>query len=107
MEKYNFKLLTLAAVLALYNCAYRGTIEDMCEYLGEDKNEEAIITAIEQLEKKRGPFQRFGYNKASEINGEIEDLKAKQEKILNSIHISIKDKSRDRAKFLYLFFNTT
>ena len=52
MEKYNFKLLTLAAVLALYNCAYRGTIEDMCEYLGEDKNEEAIITAIEQLEKK-------------------------------------------------------
>ena len=52
MEKYNFKLLTLAAVLALYNCAYRGTIEDMCEYLSEDKNEEAIITAIEQLEKK-------------------------------------------------------
>ena len=52
MEKYNFKLLTLAAVLALYNCAYRGTIEDMCEYLGEDKNKEAIITAIEQLEKK-------------------------------------------------------
>lgn len=48
----DFKLLTLAAVLALYNCAYRGTIEDMCEYLGEDKNEEAIITAIEQLEKK-------------------------------------------------------
>ena len=52
MEKYNFKLLTLAAVLALYNCAYRGTIEDMCEYLGEGKNKEAIITAIEQLEKK-------------------------------------------------------
>ena len=48
----DFKLLTLAAVLALYNCAYRGTIEDLCEYLGEDKNEEAIITAIEQLEKK-------------------------------------------------------
>lgn len=48
----DFKLLTLAAVLALYNCAYRGTIEDMCEYLGEDKNKEEIITAIEQLEKK-------------------------------------------------------
>ena len=42
-----------------------------------------INEQIEQLEKKRGPFQRFGYNKASEINGEIEDLKAKQEKILN------------------------
>ena len=52
MEKYNFKLLTLAAVLARYNCAYRGTIEDMCEYLSEDKNKEAIITAIEQLGKK-------------------------------------------------------
>lgn len=42
-----------------------------------------INEQIEQLEKKRGPFQRYGYNKASEINGEIEDLKAKQEKILN------------------------
>ena len=42
-----------------------------------------INEQIEQLEKKRGASQRYGYNKVSEINGEIEDLKAKQEKILN------------------------
>lgn len=42
-----------------------------------------INEQIEQLEKKRGASQRYGYNKVSEINGEIEDLKAKQEKISN------------------------
>lgn len=55
LEKYNFKLLTLVAVLAQNHLAYRGTIAEMCEYLGVDnqtKNRRAITTAIEQLEKK-------------------------------------------------------
>ena len=55
LEKYNFKLLTLVAVLAQNHLAYRGTVAEMCEYLGIDnqtKNRRAITTAIEQLEKK-------------------------------------------------------
>ena len=55
LEKYNFKLLTLVAVLAQNHLAYRGTVAEMCEYLGVDnqtKNRKAITTAIEQLEKK-------------------------------------------------------
>ena len=55
LEKYNFKLLTLVAVLAQNHLAYRGTVAEMCEYLGVDnqtKNRRAITTAITQLEKK-------------------------------------------------------
>ena len=55
LEKYNFKLLTLVAVLAQNHLAYRGTVAEMCEYLGVDnqtKNRRAITSAIEQLEKK-------------------------------------------------------
>lgn len=55
LEKYNFKLLTLVAVLAQNHLAYRGTVAEMCEYLGVDnqtRNRRAITTAIEQLEKK-------------------------------------------------------
>ena len=55
LEKNNFKLLTLVAVLAQNHLAYRGTVAEMCEYLGVDnqtKNRRAITTAIEQLEKK-------------------------------------------------------
>lgn len=55
LEKYNFKLLTLVAVLAQNHLAYRGTVAEMCEYLGVDnqtKNRKAITTAITQLEKK-------------------------------------------------------
>ena len=55
LEKYNFKLLTLVAVLAQNHLAYRGTVAEMCNYLGVDnqtKNRKAITTAIAQLEKK-------------------------------------------------------
>ena len=55
LEKYNFKLLTLVAVLAQNHLAYRGTVAEMCDYLGVDnqtKNRKAITTAITQLEKK-------------------------------------------------------
>ena len=55
LEKYNFKLLTLVAVLAQNHLAYRGTVAEMCEYLGvanQTKNRKAITTAIAQLEKK-------------------------------------------------------
>ena len=55
LEKYNFKLLTLVAVLAQNHLAYRGTVAEMCEYLGinnQTKNRKAITTAITQLEKK-------------------------------------------------------
>ena len=55
LEKYNFKLLTLVAVLAQNHLAYRGTVAEMCDYLGIDnqtKNRRAITTAIAQLEEK-------------------------------------------------------
>ena len=55
LEKYNFKLLTLVAVLAQNHLAYRGTVAEMCDYLGinnQTKNRRAITTAIAQLEKK-------------------------------------------------------
>ena len=55
LEKYNFKLLTLVAVLAQNHLAYRGTVAEMCDYLGIDnqtKNRRAITTAITQLEEK-------------------------------------------------------
>lgn len=55
MEKYNFKLLTLVAVLAQNHLAYRGTVAEMCDYLGinnQTKNRRAITTAIAQLEEK-------------------------------------------------------
>ena len=55
LEKYNFKLLTLVAVLAQNHLAYRGTVAEMCEYLGianQTKNRKAITTAIAQLESK-------------------------------------------------------
>ena len=55
LEKYNFKLLTLVAVLAQNHLAYRGTVAEMCDYLGVDnqtRNRRAITTAIAQLESK-------------------------------------------------------
>ena len=55
LEKYNFKLLTLVAVLAQNHLAYRGTVAEMCDYLGinnQTKNRRAITTAIAQLEEK-------------------------------------------------------
>ena len=55
LEKYNFKLLTLVAVLAQNHLAYRGTVAEMCDYLGinnQTKNRKAITTAIAQLEEK-------------------------------------------------------
>lgn len=55
LEKYNFKLLTLVAVLAQNHLAYRGTVAEMCDYLGianQTKNRKAITTAIAQLESK-------------------------------------------------------
>ena len=55
LEKYNFKLLTLVAVLAQNHLAYWGTVAEMCDYLGIDnqtKNRRAITTAIAQLEEK-------------------------------------------------------
>lgn len=55
LEKYNFKLLTLVAVLAQNHLAYRGTVAEMCDYLGIDnqtKNRRAITAAIAQLEEK-------------------------------------------------------
>lgn len=55
LEKYNFKLLTLVSVLAQNHLAYRGTVADMCQYLGvanQTKNRKAITEAIAHLEGK-------------------------------------------------------
>lgn len=56
MEKYDFKILTLIAVLAENKLAYRGKIKDMCEFLGvaagNSRTNRAIKDAIEKLEKE-------------------------------------------------------
>lgn len=56
MEKYDFKILTLMAVLAESNLAYRGKIKDMCDFLGvktgQSRTNKAIKEAIDKLEKE-------------------------------------------------------
>jgi len=53
-QKYEFKILTLIAVLADNNLAYRGTLKDMCEFFGvkpgDSKNNNNIKAAIDKLE---------------------------------------------------------
>lgn len=53
-EAYEFKILTLIAVLADQNLAYRGTLKDMCEFFGvrsgDSRNNNNIKSAIEALE---------------------------------------------------------
>lgn len=56
MEKYDFKILTLIAVLAEEKLAYRGKIKDMCEYFGvasgNSRTNKAIKDAIDKLEQE-------------------------------------------------------
>ncbi len=53
-EKYQFKLLALLAVLADNHLAYRGTLTDMCEFLGvtsrNSRTNQKIMEAISVLE---------------------------------------------------------
>lgn len=53
-QKYEFKILTLIAVLADNNLAYRGTLKDMCEFFGvepgDSRNNGNIKAAIYKLE---------------------------------------------------------
>ena len=53
-QKYEFKILTLIAVLADNNLAYRGTLKDMCEFFGvkpgDSTNNKNIKAAIDKLE---------------------------------------------------------
>ena len=53
-QKYEFKILTLIAVLADNNLAYRGTLKDMCEFFGvksgDSRNNSQIKAAIAKLE---------------------------------------------------------
>lgn len=53
-QKYEFKILTLIAVLADNNLAYRGTLKDMCEFFGvksgDSRNNANIKAAIQKLE---------------------------------------------------------
>lgn len=52
---YQFKILVMVAVLAENHLAYRGTIKDMCEFLGvknETRNRRNIETAIKELENE-------------------------------------------------------
>lgn len=54
-QKYEFKILTLIAVLADNNLAYRGTLKDMCEFFGvaagDTRNNHNIKAAIDKLEE--------------------------------------------------------
>ena len=59
IEDYQFKILILVTVLAQNNLAYRGTLTNMCEWLGianAPKNTKGIKEAIEELEKKQYIF---------------------------------------------------
>jgi len=53
-QKYEFKILTLIAVLADNNLAYRGTLKDMCEFFGvkpgDSRTNNQIKAAITKLE---------------------------------------------------------
>ncbi len=54
-EKYQFKLLALLAVLADSHLAYRGTLADMCDFLGvgssNSRTNKKIRAAIDALEE--------------------------------------------------------
>ena len=56
-EDYQFKLLALVAVLANSNLAYRGTLADMCNFLGvsngNSRTNKKIRDAIEALEQDK------------------------------------------------------
>ena len=57
LEKYNFKLLTLVAVLAQNHLAYRGTVAEMCDYLGianQTKNRKTGPCPVFFIEHIRG-----------------------------------------------------
>ena len=53
VEKFEFKLLTLITVLADNHLAYRGTLSDMCSFLGlatrNSRTNQAIKAAILNL----------------------------------------------------------
>lgn len=53
VEKLEFKLLTLITVLADNHLAYRGTLSDMCSFLGlatrNSRTNQAIKAAIQNL----------------------------------------------------------
>jgi len=54
-QKYEFKILTLIAVLADNHLAYRGTLKDMCEFFGvkpgDSRTNMQIKAAIAKLEE--------------------------------------------------------
>lgn len=59
IENYQFKILILASVLAENSLAYRGTLTNMCEWLGIEnapKNTKQIKEAIEELANKEYIF---------------------------------------------------
>ena len=67
IEDYQFKILLLTSFLAENNLAYRGTLTNMCDWLGivnAPKNTKNIKKAIEELKKKEYIF----YNKEGQIH---------------------------------------
>lgn len=54
IENYEFKILIMIACLAQEKLAFRGTLKDMCEFLGikeDSRNRNKIKEAIEKLEQ--------------------------------------------------------
>jgi len=67
IENYQFKILILASVLAENSLAYRGTLTNMCDWLGIEnapKNTKQIKEAIEELANKEYIF----YHKEGRIH---------------------------------------
>ena len=59
IEDYQFKILILTSVLAEKSLAYRGTLSNMCEWLGianAPKNTKQIKQAIKELQEKEYIF---------------------------------------------------
>lgn len=55
MENYDFKILIMITCLAQEKLAFRGTLKDMCEFLGlkeDTRNKNRIKLAIENLEQQ-------------------------------------------------------
>lgn len=120
MKKYEFKLLTLCAALAADHKAYRGTIVDVCKYLGvqsgQTSTNRTIKTAIQSLVDREyisvfnDPDNDKIYTLTLRYKAEkTKDIRAIKKEFINLIK---KDKSGEIAweevlrVYLYLVFNT-
>lgn len=100
-EKYDFKILTLIAVLANENRAYRGTVTQMCEFFGVSSRtastREAIENAIDKV-REQGYLDYMLHGKTYTLTlVEKAEKKSKVVKIHNSL-IKMADEFKSEKK---------